>query len=204
MNFTNCWAKDVLYDASVGKVYVRCWRTRTKCVRLELTHILTRDISGNWNGDGRIPRIVLQYTASGHGYQCCSHINVRFSLLIAVIDRFVDTFAWRRSYCRRYAFDFAVDCVFSAITFTPMLSVLPNAGTIRRFYGQINVFEHGYPSAGSFKPEYHDSTYQTELFGVKRGMDLDEDETFAELTEVSNALPLQRKSTKLLQDTTEE
>ena len=168
-------------------------------MRLEPTHIL-RETSPGTGTAQRIPRVAIH--GLGYGYQCCSHINVRFSLWIAVIDRFVDTFAWRRSYCRRYAFDFAVDCVFSAIGLPVYALCAPNAAQYAVSMGRLMFLNMAIPAPEVSKPEYHDSTYQTELFGVKRGMDLDEDETF-ELTEAAYT-SCKGKSRKLLQDTTEE
>ena len=151
MNFTNCWAKDVLYDASVGKVYVRCWANTNKVCAVGTYPYSTRDISGNWNGDG-VSHDVLQYTASGTVTNAAhiSTFGLAFGSLLSIASLtplpgggpiVVDTL----SILPLIAF-------FQQLAFVHVYALCaPNAGTIRRFYGQINVFEHGYPSAGSFK-----------------------------------------------------
>ena len=152
-------------------------------VWLEPTHILRETSPGT--GTATACPTTCCNTRPRYGYQCCSHINVRFSLgsLLSIASLtplpgggpiVVDTL----SILPLIAF-------FSAIGLHAYALCAQCRHNTPFLYGQINVFEHGYPSAGSFKPEYHDSTYQTELFGVKRGMDLDEDETFAELTEAT-------------------
>ena len=203
MNFTNCWAKGVLYDASVGKVYVRCWANTNKVCAVGTYPYSTRDISGNWNGDG-VSLDVLQYTASGTVTNAAhiSTFGLAFGSLLSIASLtplpgggpiVVDTL----SILPLIAF-------FQQLAFTSMLSVPRMPAQYAVSMGRLMFLNMAIPAPEVSKPEYHDSTYQTELFGVKRGIDLDEDETFAELTEATYTAAAKGSRRKLLQDTTEE
>ena len=78
MNFTNCWAKDVLRDASVGSVCEMLGEHEQSVCGWNLPIFYERH-SGELERRRRIPRRVAIH-GLGYGYQCCSHINVRFSL----------------------------------------------------------------------------------------------------------------------------
>ena len=151
----------------------------------------------------RIPRHFAIHGVR-HGLQRRSLINLRFSRWVALIDCFVDAFAWRRSHCRRYAFDSALIAFFQQLAFTSMLAVPRMPAQYAVSMGRLMFLNMAIPAPEVSKPVYHDSTYQTELFGVKRGMDLTRMRCSRNSRKRHTAAAKAGGRRKLLQDTTEE
>ena len=200
LNITNCWAKDVLYDASVGKVYVRCWANTNKVCAVGTYPYSTRDISGNWNGDA-VSTEVFQYTAST-SVSNAAHLST-FGLAVGSLLSIASLTPMPGGG------PIVIDTLsilpliqfFQQLAFTSMLSVPLMPAEYAVSMGRLMFLNMAIAAPEVSKPEYHDSTYQTELFGVKRGMELDEDSIYDEVVETTYTAAAKSSSRrKLLQE----